>query len=592
MEIISLEISGFKKYETKTQFNFKDIHNNLIFDMNGSEKTFFFEAILGTIFGFSSDEKVHFRGNPEINKTFTSLIILVLDQRTMIIERDFETDFVACLLSDTKTTRSIFQGKDIAESGYSRPYLQMLRSVFPIINKELFIEVCYDIANENKGNFSNLLETLYSLLTPQFKFNHIKSLVNEGNHFERQCELAQKTKNPLKNFECLHAAVSHMIQIKEVENKLSTDIQKIERLIERLKSRYELSTVAENRLDREFPTLKMFNPLQLRADVLLWKSLIDVRDKDEEQLREIALRREHLENILKHDLYEYTQLYPDFSKDVNRFRERADQIRSSKKSYMQYKEQIDNMAQSLEAGKNIWRIALITVPLIIALISFFILGPKWIFIIPETVIAFLIIWALSGLSSQKTRNRIYHYKEETHILEKRIRYAKQELNTIKKKSHLFENPQYLDSHLSRLKKCMQYQRELKAIEKEEKELLGTLNSGTQAAQIAHYKEQYGKVIDINRRDLESYLNGYLKQKNEISNLQQDSKSFPAISELENLAQAHRKGIKELQETREKMTHILKIENSSTPLSEVLDKLDRKIKNVQLQQNMANYPMLN
>lgn len=592
MEIISLELSGFKNYETKTQFNFKDIHNNLIFDMNGSEKTFFFEAILGTIFGFSGDEKLQFRGDPELNKTFTSLVILVLDQRTMIIERDFETDFVACLLSDTKTTRSIFQGKDIAESGYSRPYLQMLRSVFPIINKELFIEVCYDIASENKGNFSNLLDTLYSLLTPQFKFNQIKSLVNEGNHFERQCEQAQQDKDPLKNFECLHAAVSHMIQIKQVESKLSSDIKKIELVIERLKSRYELNTVAESRLDREFPTLKMFNPIQLRADVLLWKSLIEVREKDEEQLRAIALRREHIENILKHDLYEYTQLHPEFTKDVQRFRERSDQIRYAKKAYMQYKEQIDKMSLSLESGKNIWRITLAVVPLLVAIVSFLFLGPKWIFIIPETVILFLLIWVLSGVTSQKTRNRIYHYKEETHILEKRIRNAKQEMNHIKKKSHLFENPQYLDSHLSRLKKCKQYQRELKALEQEEKALLSTLNSGTQAAQIEHYQEQYGKVIDINRRDLEAYLDDYLNQKNEISNLQQDSSSFPAISELEKLAQAHHQGIRELQEARATMTRTLKIENSSTPLSEVLDKLDRKIKNVQLQQNMAKYPMLN
>ena len=161
MDITSLELSGFKNYDNNTQLNFKDAHNNFIFDTDSNSKTFFFEVILGIIFGFNAKEKKRFRGNPDINKTFTGMLTLSLDERTMIIERDFETDFVACLLSDPKNTRSIFQGKDFVDNGYSRPYLQMLRSVFPVINKELFLEVCYDDAIQANHNFSDLLNTFY-----------------------------------------------------------------------------------------------------------------------------------------------------------------------------------------------------------------------------------------------------------------------------------------------------------------------------------------------------------------------------------------------------------------------------------------------
>lgn len=585
MEIISLELSGFKNYEAKTSFNFKDKRNNLIFDMNGAEKSYFFEAILGTIFGFTSDDKLKFRGNPTLNKTFTAMITLALDQRTMIIERDFETDFVACLLSDTKTTRSIFQGKDFADNGFSRPYLQMLRSVFPIIDKELFIEVCYKLAGENNGNFSDLLEILYSLLTPQFKFSNVKYLVSEGHFHEQECLKAKESDNSLSRFQGLHEAVLHMLKMKNSEEHLEKDVHKLEVLISELKERYHLSAHAEEELGREYAPLLPFNPLQLRADILIWKSLLDVQEKNDEQRRAHRLRKEHIENILKHDLYEYTKLSDDFSKDAQRFKERKVQISYAQKTLNDYEEQIDEMTQSMSKYKLPKILANFLGAPLLFLLSYFLLGPVWIFIVPETIIAFFIILALSSHSTYKTRNRIYHYREETHILEKRIREAEKECRFLLKKSHLFKNGEFIDSHVQRFKKCRQYQRELRMIEREDSKLLASEASGDYQRQIAHYKEQYGAIIDINRRDLETYLDNFVAKSEDLENNKQDIESYPAINELQNLCAIHRKGIKELRSARKKMTQTLKIENGTTNLSEILDKLDRKIKNIKMNQNM-------
>ncbi len=585
MEIISLELSGFKNYETKTQFNFKDKHNNLIFDMNGGEKSFFFEAILGIIFGFTSDDKVKFRGNPALNKTFTAMITLALDQRTMIIERDFETDFVACLLSDTKTTRSIFQGKDYADNGYSRPYLQMLRSVFPVIDKDLFIEVCYKLAGKDKGNFSDLLDILYSLLTPQFKFSNVKYLVSEGNFHEQECLKAKDSSNSLSRYQGLHKAVLHMLKMKTAEEHLEKDVLKLEVLISELKARYNLSEHSEAELGREYAALMPFNPLQLRADILIWKSLLDVQEKNDDKRREHRLRKEHIENILKHDLYEYTKLPDDFSKDAHRYKERKVQISYAQKTLHDYEEQIDEMNQSMSNGKLLKLLANVFGAPLLFLASYLVLGPVWIFILPETVITFFIILALTSHSTHKTRNRIYHYREETHILEKRIREAEKECRFLLKKSHLFKNEEYIDSHLQRYKKCRQYQRELRLIEREERKLLESEASGAYEEQIAHYENEYGKVIDINRRDLEAYLDAFVTRREELENSKRDIESYPAISELQNLCEIHRKGIKELRAARKRMTQTLKIENGTTNLSEILDKLDRKIKNIKMHQNM-------
>ena len=585
MEIISLELSGFKNYESKTQFNFKDKHNNLIFEMEGSSKSFFFETILGVIFGFNSEEKVRFRGDPELNKTFTAMITMGLDERTMIIERDFETDFVACLLSDTKTTRSIFQGKDYAEVGYSRPYLQMLKSIFPIIDKDLFIEVCYELATQKKGNFKDLLATLYSLLTPHFKFSNVKHLVNEGNSHQKECKDANKTDDQLLKIRAMHQAVRHMVNIQEAEDDLRDDITKLEFLITELKSRYNLSQQTENLLQQEYPKLIPFNPLQLRADVLIWKSLLSVIDKNEEKLRSHDLRKQHLTNILKHDLYEYTLLPQSFNKDAERYKEQSSQVNYLNESLKDYEYQIEQMQATMDKGKRFWMTAIFTVPVILAMVSYFIAGPIWIFIVPETIISFLILLFLSGHSKHIKRNKIYHLQEETHILEKRIHDVENECHVLIRKSKLLRDHEFIDSHIERFRKSQEYQRELKLINREQIKLKELIISDTYQGQLSKYTEKYGDAIDVERRDLETYLDEYVSTCQELEKRKQSLESYPVIEELQNLCNVHLGGLKELQQARQKMTKNLKIGNGSTNLQKVLDSLDRQIKNIELKSNI-------
>lgn len=180
MEVVNLEISGFRQYETHTTFDFKNKEKDFIFDADKSAKLFLLDSILGIIFGFDADEKEKFRGDDRINKTFTGVVTLELDARTMMIERDFETNFVACILSDVKTTRSVFQGKDFVGNGYSRPYLQMLKSIFPITDKDIIREICIDDEDKVSDSFKNLLNVLYIIFTPQFKFSSTKFLLNEN----------------------------------------------------------------------------------------------------------------------------------------------------------------------------------------------------------------------------------------------------------------------------------------------------------------------------------------------------------------------------------------------------------------------------
>ena len=117
MQITSLNISGFKYFDIDTQINFKENRSHLLTGRDSDQKYYIFEAILGVLFGLASEEKINFRDLDGTTHTFTGMLTLDLSDRTMLIERDFETDFVACLLSSKKEVKPFYQGKDIIQNG-------------------------------------------------------------------------------------------------------------------------------------------------------------------------------------------------------------------------------------------------------------------------------------------------------------------------------------------------------------------------------------------------------------------------------------------------------------------------------------------
>ncbi len=142
-----------------------------------------------------------------------------------------------------------------------------------------------------------------------------------------------------------------------------------------------------------------------------------------------------------------------------------------------------------------------------------------------------------------------------------------------------------------MKKCQQFQHELKSLKEEEIKIKGLLTSGIYNKQIKGYQNKYGSLIDINRRDLEPYLDEFIQFSQELENQSDSIEKDPAISELNNLALKHRNSIKELATARKKILKSIKTENSKIGLSEILDKLDRKIKNFQIKESVDSLAIL-
>ena len=134
MIINYIELSGFKGIDQTRRIPLENLAQS-----DRSDKLFLYKAIHGILFGFNEWQKEFFRGDPKKNRTFTGFIHAESDEKEILIDRDFETNFVAFVVVDNNRFNTIYQGKDFLLNGSHRVYLNSIRS---------FISQFYDYLNE------------------------------------------------------------------------------------------------------------------------------------------------------------------------------------------------------------------------------------------------------------------------------------------------------------------------------------------------------------------------------------------------------------------------------------------------------------
>jgi len=587
MEVSSLEICGFRRYETLTAFDFRDKENDFIFDADEASKLFLLDAILGIIFGFDSAEKEKFRGDENINKTFTGVVTLELDERTMMIERDFETNFVACLLSDVKTTRSIFQGKDFVGNGYSRPYLQMLKSIFPITDKKLVREICEQDAKAADKNFSHLLDSLYIIFTPQFKFSSTKFLINESRRLIDEYQNFSMTAHAAERLYLQKKTLKHLFELQQSIDRLSEDYDKLKQMIRRLRRRYEKQQ-EQSPVDNKYASLQSFNPLQARADILMWKSLVQKKMQHELELQHILERKERITRIMDHDLHEYNKLPDSFSKDITRLKDIYTQLDNQKDSLKSQRNSIKFLENKLTKHNMLKRILLSFLPPLVFVISYFSFGPFWILIIPESLFAFFLVFFIYGHSNDKLRTKIYRIQEETHIIEKRIHDYTRDVENTQTRYPLLQEKEYIESHLERFRKFQQFQTELRRLQKEENAIRKVIQSTAFRRQLAGFENKYNGAIDIMRPDLETFLDAYVEQQGKMKVKRKSAKTFPLVEELSSLQHIYIRNIDELKGIWRELSSVISEvnEDKENDITEALNQVDRKFKNLHFENRIS------
>ncbi len=131
MKIRFLEFSGFKGVDSTTRIDLTSEPDFSVLPQPVRNPIALYKMIFGIVFGYSNWQKELFRGDPRKNKTFTGLLNLVIDGREYLIERDFETNFVACISISGNQMRTLYQGKDIFLNGTHKVYLNTIKQLVP-----------------------------------------------------------------------------------------------------------------------------------------------------------------------------------------------------------------------------------------------------------------------------------------------------------------------------------------------------------------------------------------------------------------------------------------------------------------------------
>ncbi len=146
MVIRYVELSGFKGIDQTKRIPLENLGKPIPAFVSHENKLFLYKTIHGILFGFNEWQKEIFRGDPEKNRTFTGLLRIGLDDREILIDRDFETNFVAFVIVQNNRFKPIYQGKDFLLNGSHRVYLNSIRS---------FIPQFYDYLNNLFGQLTN-----------------------------------------------------------------------------------------------------------------------------------------------------------------------------------------------------------------------------------------------------------------------------------------------------------------------------------------------------------------------------------------------------------------------------------------------------
>ena len=582
MQITSLNLSGFKYFDLDTQINFKDNNNQLLSNSESEQKYYLFEVILGVLFGLPSEEKINFRDLDGTVHTFTGMLTIEFSDRTMLIERDFETDFVACLLSSQKEVKPFYQGKDLILNSTPRPYLKMLNEFFSITEKDVILEICYDADANDPKNLIELLNTLYILISPQFK-------ILESTHLIQPDKLNDGYLNPPDSNDSVETKIAYykrkqdfLTDLMIVDSRikeLTHDLEQLQELIHLIQNKGKHRKKLLTNLKQHFPDIYRENALQLRSDILMWKNLKQKKIENEVELENTAARLKQVNRLIQSDYATYNKVPDTFESDFDNFGKLKKELSEKRKEINELDRKLKISENKLKIKKQKRWLLLITAPLITFLGSLILFGPFWLLIIPETIIVILAVLLYFGHFNESIRAEIFHINEDKRLIEMRMQEIENEIKHIFFNNPLFKDEEYLIIHLDRFKKFSKYQTELYTLKNRQTVLYDELQSEQLTKQIQKFEDKYSDKVNIDRYDIEGYLDRFVEAQGEIESNEQDSNDYPGVDTISSIKRKYLVVINDLKDFSEKAADQLKISNDQIEVE--IGNVSRKIREFEL-----------
>ena len=526
MKILSLKLCGFESFSDEALFQLDRTYNDFVLFGEEEKQLKIFQCILGVLFGFNIEEKEDFRSKDNNNRVFTGLITIDLSEGVLLIERDFETDIVASIITNNKKSFPVFQGKDTVLHAEKRAYIHKLNSIFHLTDKHVLYDICTSALDDNSLTLSSLLDMLELLLEQKLKIKRYKKLHKAAKTIYNSLFKDKKTLSPDNISLVLKGAREQYYHIKQTLEQLKAESMAFDGIGLRLKKRIgpTLEGIPEN------------DPGEFKKEVLLWKKLRSNKVAFENKLKQIRERQRYLQNLIREKFVIYKKLPDSFEEDIKIYSSLNSKLTKEKEHFNELRSEINENTLLYSVYKRRRAISLFIFPPLVFGLSYFIFGPNWLFNIPETLFAVLLVIFYFGHKMNTLKVQRYHLDVDYHIVQKNIRDLNDKLRLKRETTPLVEDADFSDTHVERFKEFIHTKKELRRLSKAEHKIKKMLNTPLYNEKLPELIRKYASLINIERDDLEHYLDEFIRNDKSFEELKyiKESRSYAEIDRLKSI----------------------------------------------------------
>jgi len=577
MIIKDIKLSGFKSFNSNTGLDLTKITSENILVIRGENKNFLFESLLGIIFGFSTEEKMKFRDKASL--VFTGRASLKFSDYTLHIERDFETDIIA-VLSEGAKKEWLYQGRDKCNDYMARPYLSFLEKYFSIYEKSILLDLYKKQFNNPKNTFAEILDLLYLFLRPKLKLQAIRSLIvscmdvlEKGKINEDDTFYKNDYKEALSKLHLL----KNSRKITESKDSIQRDIKRLQKYSAILNHSFVNKHILN--LKQRFPLIYHLNAYQLKKDVTFLNALQSRRKKLFEEVQKLRDKVLNIENNNK-KLAVYFKLPDSFVDDFENYQRLSIDSAKMQNEFDKIGIQLGEREEDLIRLKHKQSISVSIALIIVAAIM--VIFPEYYLGVGIAAILGLLTF-VPILRTKKTIliEEIFNSQLEQQKLKNKIKLINQETSKLRDESHLIDDLDFIDSHISNFKKVKKSKSELPLLNRE----INILKQRTQSEKFIKtlpiLEKQYKDLINLNPPEgLEKYIEEFAKTQKEAIQAKKDNIVNQENDPLTKIIIEYKALFKDLQNTQNYIEHFLEVDEIGNDIETKISQIERIIQHLQ------------
>jgi DNA repair exonuclease SbcCD ATPase subunit len=551
MRIVEIEISGFGKFRNRFGLKFGDAPVQIISGSNEAGKTTLMNAIIAILFGVNTADKSKIIPWGSENASSGSLI-LEKGKRSVLIERDFVTDMVGCVVYLNGKQADVFSFRDKPGMRSERQYLKVLSEYVPLYDPSIYRQTTFIGHDDLKISLS---ENIKRYVTGSREYDYdaiLEELCQEYFELTRDGKPINRTgKAKDQAIELLNARLEERqitrdsimqstqsqeelrIEIRNLQSRLDQALRTVEQLsenVERLENYIKLRrewdrlrevhdefseqrtgieqleeqiTGIRQQIDEQYAVLTRIPIQQLRNDVRAWREAQKTQHAIEKELRRLAEERENLRSTIETEFKPYTNTNGRLMTDLQRLQDLNSQVDNKKRALLNWQSALEDQISHLKKYRIVSAAAAVLTSAVSGVGMFLTLGAM-LPVFATALLTVFVIWYLANrIFIVPERRESAHSEAQIRIIQVELRRLRQEVEELEEYYSEIPNLSHFEEHSYRIKKLDGVRTHERDLATRQQILVQQLERVESTTDLETIRNRYEGKINLDNPDVES-----------------------------------------------------------------------------------------